>query len=111
MPQPSMPPVPQGLRDMLKDYPEQIQTLQDDLNRYVQKPFHLMPFDGAIWLLEGALEAFISEAREELKAAEATGNQEAIALKKMKKFTMGSARADMGDLSDLRAFLQDWTQS
>jgi hypothetical protein len=79
MPQPSMPPVPQGLREMLKDYPEHIQTLQDDLNKVVAKRSPgIDPFDRAIWMLESALGVFISEAREELKVAEANGNVEAI---------------------------------
>jgi hypothetical protein len=31
------PPVPEGLRALFKDYPEHIQTLQDDLNKVVSK--------------------------------------------------------------------------
>ncbi len=94
---------------MLKDYPEHIQTLQDDLNRYVEKPFRLMPFDGAIWLLEGALEAFISEARQELETAEASGDAEAIALAEAKASLMRRACSSNGgmlDLDDLWGYFQ-----
>jgi hypothetical protein len=73
------PPVPQGLREMLKDYPEHIQTLQEDLNKVAAKRSPgIDPFDRAIWMLESALGSFISEAREELKVAVASGDKEAI---------------------------------
>ena len=99
------PPVPQKLREMLKDYPEHIERLQDVLNQYVQKPFLLMPFDGAIWSLEGRLETFISEAREELKAAEASGDGEAItqALAKISLMRMSRTRG-MHNLDDLCSY-------
>jgi hypothetical protein len=59
MPQPSMPPVPQGLREMLKDYPEYIHRLQNDLMRVITKPSKSTPpFEVAIWELEGTLETF-----------------------------------------------------
>jgi hypothetical protein len=74
-----MPPVPQGLREMLKDYPEHIERLQEVLNRNMESGPSLMPFDEAIWSLEGRLETFISEARQELRVAEANGDPETIA--------------------------------
>ena len=97
------PPVPQRLREMLKDYPEHIQTLQDDLNGVVAKPFKGTPmFEQAIWALEGATEEFIQQAREELKAAEASGDPAAIERAKAKELLMlhasskGSWIADEG---------------
>jgi hypothetical protein len=104
------PPVPKGLREMLKDYPEHIQRLQSALDEYVQKPFRLMPLDGVIWALEGRLETFVAEARQELRAAEASGNVEAIKQAKSKKFTFGAARADMGLLTDLQAYFSAWSR-
>jgi hypothetical protein len=98
------PPVPQGLRELLKDHPGHIQRLQEALNSYVQKPFRLMPFDGAIWVLEGKLETFIAEARQEIGNAETGGDPGAIALAKAKRAAFGSARADMGPLSELRTY-------
>jgi hypothetical protein len=54
--------------------------LQDALNDVVEKPSRATPpFEVAIWMLKGALETFYSEAREELKAAEPSGDPEAIA--------------------------------
>lgn len=87
------PPVPNGLREMLKDYPEHIQRLEEVLNRLFRKGASaLMPFDEAIWALEGRLESFISEAREELGVAEATGDPEAIALANKKLDLMFACR-------------------
>jgi hypothetical protein len=74
-----MSPVPQGLREMLRDYPEHIQILQEDLNKVVAKRSPgIDPFDRAIWMLESTLGVFIQEAREELKAAEDSGDKQAI---------------------------------
>jgi hypothetical protein len=105
-----MPPVPQGLREMLKDYPGHIQTLQDDLNKVVAKRSPgIDPFDRAIWMLESALGAFISEAREELKTAEASGDQEAIARTKEKERLMERARSSnigMKDLNELWGYFE-----
>lgn len=105
MPNPPPPPVPQKLREMLKDYPEHIERLQEVLNVIIQKPMYgTPPFERAIWLLEGRLETFIAEARAELKAAEASGDAEAIQQAKVKRSVMGTARANFGGMSDLRAY-------
>ncbi len=107
MSQPSSPPVPQKLQEMLKDYPEYIDRLQNDLMRVITKPSKSTPpFEVAIWELEGTLETFISEARAELKAAEASGDRDAIARAKLKRSILGSARADMGNMSDLQVFFK-----
>ncbi|MFZ5657085.1 MAG: hypothetical protein ACOY37_08540 [Pseudomonadota bacterium] len=98
----TLPPVPQRLREMLKDYPEHIQRLREVLNRIVEAPSHgVDPFDRAIWLLEGRLETFIAEAREELKAAEACGDEEAVEAAKAKEAVMFRARSPNGGLADL----------
>ncbi len=108
MPHLPPPPIPQTLRDMLKDYPEHIERLQEVLNTMLTKPSHgVDPFDRAIWKLEGRLETFISEARGELKAAEAIGDPAVIELAKAKKFVMGSARLNMGGMPDLFRYFQD----
>ncbi|ROU06454.1 hypothetical protein D9T17_13455 [Lysobacter enzymogenes] len=93
---------------MLKDYPEHLQVLQNDLNDVVAKPLRGTPvFEQAIWALEGALETFVSEARDELEAAEASGDAETIQRARAKRQAFGSARADMGLLSELRAYFSD----
>lgn len=68
-----------------------------------------MPFDGAIWALDGKLETFIAEARQEIGNAETDGDPEAIALAKVKRVAFGSARADMGPLSELRTYFDVWS--
>jgi hypothetical protein len=75
--------------------------LQQSLNDYARKPFKLMPFDGAVWAFEGCLEAFASEARREVKEAEAAGDAAALSEAKAKKLAFESARIDMGDMTEL----------
>ncbi|MFA0925046.1 hypothetical protein [Xanthomonas fragariae] len=103
------PPVPQKLREILKDYPELIQRLQDVLDAYVQKPYELMPFEGAIWALEGRLGSFFSEARKELNAAKSSGDPEAIEKANKKYSAVGYASLNMGAMSDLLAYLEGMT--
>lgn len=92
----TMPPVPNGLRDMLKDYPDHIERLQQALNWTIEHPSAATPpFEVAIWALEGRLETFISEARDELDAAEALGDAEAIARADRKLDLMFSCRSSV----------------
>jgi hypothetical protein len=79
---------------MLKDYPEHIERLQDALNVYSLKPFKLMPFDGAIWALEGRLETFCLEADAEMEAAKASNDLDRVAQAKAKQFAFSCARTD-----------------
>ena len=73
------PPVPQRLRDMLKDYPEHIQRVQDRLIDMMVKPAESIPlFEQAIWGLDGVTGTFVSEARKELKTAQEGGDPSAI---------------------------------
>ena len=104
------PPVPQRLREMLHNYPEHIEVLQNDLNELVAKPLYGTPmFEQAIWALEGALEEFIDEARTELQAAQASGDAEAIAKAEGKldlMFDVYSSNGGMSDLNELYEYLQ-----
>jgi hypothetical protein len=89
-----MPPVPQGLRDMLKDYPEHIERLQQALNWVVERPASGIPaFERAVWALEGRTETFITEARDELERAEQTGDPEEISRAKKKELLMLHSRS------------------
>jgi hypothetical protein len=79
-----LPPIPQRLREMLKDYSGHLQQLQEDLNITLDGPRpargsinHV--FEQIIWALEGCLDAFIRDAKAELRAAHAGGDSEAIA--------------------------------
>jgi hypothetical protein len=96
------PPVPQKLQEMLKDYPEHIKTLQDNLNKVVAKRSPgIDPFDRAIWMLESSMDSFYSEAREELKTAEASGDAETISRAKEKEKLMGRAGSSNGGMKGL----------
>ncbi|RMH93418.1 hypothetical protein EBB59_05970 [Lysobacter pythonis] len=87
---------------MLRDYPEHIVRLQEVLNSAIDPTkTHLMPFDEAIWALEGALEAFIDETRKELRAAEASGDPAAIARAEEKISLMRRAHSSNGGMRDL----------
>jgi hypothetical protein len=93
-----LPPVPQSLRELLKDYPEHIQHLQNKLVRVATKPAKSIPlFEQALWAVEDALGAFIGDAQEEVDAAEATGDSEAIAKAEEKRKLMSIARNWMSD--------------
>jgi hypothetical protein len=96
-----LPPVPLKLQEMLKDYPELIQELQDTLNSYVKKPNPVQPFDGAIWLLEDTLSSFISNARAEVKAAEAHGDVQAVERAEAKEKVMFRAASGNGGMRNL----------
>ncbi|MEQ8067711.1 hypothetical protein ABQZ29_16290 [Xanthomonas sp. WHRI 10200] len=95
------PPVPQRMREILKDYPDLIERVQEVLDAYVEKPYNLMPFEGAIWALEGRLESFISEAREELEKAQASGDPGAIRYAEEKERATRHASSKNRGMSDL----------
>ncbi len=88
MPSSPLPPVPQRLREMLAEYPEYIQILQDDLIDVAKKKSVTPPFERTVWTLEDALSAFVSEARKELESAQAAGDPEAIAKAEAKERLM-----------------------
>lgn len=92
---PSMPPpVPQGLLEMLKEHPGHIDRLQEALNTVIEKPSKVTPpIELAIWALESRLETFISEARNELRIAEESGDAQAIATGKQKVLLMLDCRS------------------
>jgi hypothetical protein len=106
MPTLPLPPVPLKLQEMLKDYPDLIQELQDVLSKYVKKPNKLQPFDGAIWLLQDTLSLFVSEVHAQLEAAEIRGDQEAVQRARAKDFAVGHARLNMGGMPDLFDYFQ-----
>ncbi|WP_152239186.1 MULTISPECIES: hypothetical protein [Xanthomonas] len=103
---PSSPPVPQKLQEILGEYPEKIQKLQNVLDNYCKNPNPLMPFDGAVWILQDTLGSFILEAREELKNAKAGGDPLVIENAKRKDFAVGSALFNMGGMPDLHAYFE-----
>lgn len=84
-----LPRVPATLREMLKDYPEHVEQLQEALNGVMEKPPSAIPrFELAVWALEGRLETFNKEAREELRAAKASGDTALLARAEEKELLM-----------------------
>lgn len=74
------PPVPEKLCEFLKDYPAHIKRLQGTLRLVTEKdPSRKPRMERVIWALEGQLETFHSEARSELLAARASGDDGAVA--------------------------------
>ena len=88
MPSSPMPPVPRRLREMLAEYPEHIQMLQENLIEIAKKNSPTPAFERAVWTLEDALSDFVSEARKELESAQAAGDPEAIAKAEAKERLM-----------------------
>lgn len=75
----SIPPVPAKLREMLKDYPEHIERLQELLTAVAEEPRPYAPrIEVAVWALEDQLDAFKTEARKALVVAKASGDPGAI---------------------------------
>ncbi len=74
------PPIPQRLRELLKDYPQHLMRIQEVLNRVVLDHAKSVPlFEQAVWALEGRTSAFIREAQAELEATQEAGDPAAIA--------------------------------
>lgn len=111
---PDPPPVPQALREMLRNYPELIERLQASLNRVITEPVKSQPpFEVAIWALEGTLGSFVNEALAELEAVQARGDGAAIDSADAKRRLMlfaGSSGGGLRDLSELQAYFQAHAQ-
>jgi predicted metal-dependent hydrolase len=97
------PPIPHRLREMLKDYPEHLRRLQEELNYTFDGPRpargttnHI--FEQVIWALEGCLEAFMRDADEELMAAQASGDMALIAHADEKFGLMVRCRSSSGGM-------------
>ncbi len=111
-----LPPIPQRLREMLKDYPGHLTRLQEVLNFVLDGPSpargttnHV--FEEVIWVLESRLGAFIHEAKDELEAAQASGDAEAVARADMKLRLMFRCRSSSGGMKlfymdDLSKYLE-----
>jgi hypothetical protein len=104
----SPPPVPQKLREMLKEYPELIERLQESLNKVITDPVKSEPpFEVAIWRLEGTLSSFLAEARKELEVAKAIGDPEAIERADQKERLMSIVMLrGTHNLSELQAYFE-----
>jgi hypothetical protein len=71
------PPVPRTVRELLKDYPELIEDLQDGLTATHYGLGGPMDFERAVWLLKDMLGGDMVDAYEELDQAKARGDLDA----------------------------------
>lgn len=70
----AQPPVAEGLRNSLNDYPEHIARLERVLQDLVDKRSPILSFlESASLAIEGCLDTFVDESREKLWIAEQTG--------------------------------------
>jgi hypothetical protein len=100
-------PVPPKLRELLRDYPELIDEIEDGLNGVLANPYHGTPIiDQAIWLLEDTLGKFALKAQSELKDAENSGDVAAIERAKAKQASVFKARPKQAWLIGLDEFEQ-----
>ncbi len=96
------PPIPEYLREGLKDYPEYLEILQDDLNRVVESPSYSIPaFERAVWSLEDGLSDLFDKSEDELMEAEKSGDAAAIQRAKAKHEAVAMARANPDSMDDL----------
>ena len=101
MPQ-SHPPVPAKLREILRDYPEHIEQLQQALNSVKDRRIKsIPPFEAAVWKLEDCLDGFINDAQGELTAAQASGDAQSIAAADEKFRLMFRSRSGNGGMKGL----------
>jgi len=106
-----LPPVPQYLREALKDYPELTQKIQQRLNDALLKPFRgTEPLDEAIGAIEGALDPAYAKANEDLEAIEQAGDAPAIEKARQKMMVLLKARNKSRWIGDeaLGSYLQDY---
>ena len=95
------PPVPRTVRELLKDYPELIEELQDGLTKSHYGPLGALSFDSAIWLLEGTFDAIWGDADKEAEQATAQRDSEAAEQAKRKRVTISKARRSIHADDDL----------
>lgn len=107
----SPPPIPQRLRELLKDYPGHLARIQEDLNDLVLNHAKSIPlFEQAIWDLEGRTDAFVREAQAELEAAQAAGDADTIARAEAKASLMrrsSNPNVGMGNLDELWSYFKE----
>ncbi|WP_394537603.1 hypothetical protein PRJ39_15930 [Lysobacter enzymogenes] len=92
------PQVPPKLRELLSDYPGYVDRLQEVLDEFAVPKLRLQPFDDALWALESRLDAFVQDARDELRDAEASGDASAIEKAAVKRRAMSLARSKNGGM-------------
>lgn len=73
-------PIPKKLRDLLEEFPECIVQLEVALAKVVAEPASIVtPLERAVWAIEGVLEDFNAQARDDLEIARRSGDAEKLA--------------------------------
>lgn len=94
-------PVPIRLRERLADHPGHIDRLQQVLRNAAQaEGSPTWRFEEAVWALEGRLGTFLTEAREELEAAQAQGDVTLVAKAEAKELLMSQVRLKQAWIGD-----------
>lgn len=78
-PRPPLPPVPRSLRSALKNHPDHLERLQLALQGVAVAPTTRLPrIDMAVMAIDDRLNRFLAEARDELDAAQRSGDPERL---------------------------------
>lgn len=94
-------PVPMRLRERLADHPGHIDRLQQVLSSAARAEGPpTWRFEEAVWALEGRLGTFLTEAREELEAAQAQGDAAQVAKAEAKELLMSQVRLKQAWIGD-----------
>lgn len=88
---PPPPEVPAQLRELLKDYPAYIESLQAVLNEFAEPTPRVQPLDEAIWALQNRLDRFLQEAVRQIDAARDEENPWLLDQAKQTRAVMGRA--------------------
>ncbi|MDM0086970.1 MULTISPECIES: hypothetical protein [unclassified Variovorax] len=102
------PPVPRTVRELLKDYPELIEELQDGLTKSHYGPLGALNFDSAIWLLKDMLGGDLVDAHEQSDQAKARGDQETVRRADEKAMAIAMARLDASGDGDLSSYFKTY---
>lgn len=100
------PPVPRTVRELLKDYPELIEDLQDGLTTTHYGLGGPMDFERAVWLLKDMLGGDLGDAHEQSDQARAQGDQESLRRADEKAMAIAMARLDASGDGDLSSYFK-----
>ncbi len=101
-----IPPLPPKLKEMLVDYPEILQQLQDALIDAAQTKSYTLPLDLALWSLEDIMAHHMGNAGAERQAAEARGDPVEIEAAIAKHRLMARAGSRGVGLNDMKEFYE-----
>lgn len=108
---PPIVPLPASLEDMLREYPDAIETLKRHLAIYVRdNATSTALIEGAIWMLEDVLSNEVAVATTKLKTAHSAHDDKAESYWLTRQITMYQARSVNGGLKDTQALREYLSQ-